>query len=225
MSQINLSSEVFIKPVTAFPELHSEEVHEILNRPPSWLVRWGMALFFALLMVLVAGCWLIKYPDIVSTPFSLTAIDAPRKVVVRSEGKLFKLLVKDGQSVTKGQHLSYGESTADPVQVLHLGGDIEKFGHTILNGRWTSVNTLHIDEYTRLGEIQNDFQTFSQKLTELKTFLSGGFYLQKRKLLLDDVNDLKDLKKIWLNSWTYKNGILSLGRMSSAFRKNYMTTK
>lgn len=182
-------------PVKPFPELHSEEVHEIISRPPHWLVRWGITLFFGLLLVLIAACWLIKYPDIVSTSFTLTASEAPRTVVIRSEGKLVKLLVQDGVSVNKGQVLAYSESTADHEQILQLGRDIEKFTNSIEHNRWASVNDLHIREYTKLGEIQNDFQGFTQKLSELKTFLSGGFYLNKRKLLLDDVNDLQALEK------------------------------
>jgi multidrug resistance efflux pump len=178
-----------------FPELHSEEVHEIISRPPHWLVRWGITLFFALLMVLVAGCWLIKYPDIVATPFTLTATDAPRTLMARSEGKLQRLLVRDGEAVQRGQILAYTESVADHEQVLLLGSDIEKFSHSIRRSQWTAVNDLHIRDYTQLGEIQTDFQGFTQKLSELKTFLNGGFYLQKRKLLLDDVNDLREMEK------------------------------
>lgn len=179
---------------TPFIELHSEEVHEIIGHPPHWLVRYGITLFFFLLMVLAAGCWFIKYPDIVSAAFTLTAVEAPRAAIVRSEGKLQKLLIRDGQSVNKGQHLAYSESTADADQVLLLGLDLETFGEDITSNRWISVNDLHIGDYRRLGEMQNDFQTFAQKLAELKSFLYGGFYLKKRKLLVDDLQDLKDLE-------------------------------
>jgi multidrug resistance efflux pump len=183
------------QPISVFPELHSEEVHEIISRPPHWLVRWGITVFVVLLMILVAGCWLIKYPDIVVTPFTLTATDAPRIVMARVEGKLERLMIKDGQSVERDQMLAYTESVADHDQVLLLGNDIERFSRSIRQNQWAAVNELHVQAYTRLGEIQNDFQGFAQKLAELKTFLNGGFYLQKRKLLLDDLDDLKEMEK------------------------------
>lgn len=177
-----------------FPELHSEEVNEIISRPPFWLVRWGITLFFGLMLILIAGCWLIKYPDIVSAPFTLTSVDAPRAVIIRSEGKLIQLLIKDNQQVKKGQILAYSESTADHGQVLDLAKNIEKFRKSVVQNQWMTVNDLHISDYNRLGEIQIDFQVFDQKLAVLKTFLNGGYYLQRRKLLLDDVNDLKELE-------------------------------
>jgi multidrug resistance efflux pump len=155
----------------------------------------GYFLFFALFILVLAGCWLIEYPDVVPAAFTLTAMDAPRTVVLRSEGKLIKILVKDGQSVDKGQVLAFCESASDPEQVLKLLDDIERFSNAITIDRWISVNNFNINEYNRLGEIQQEFQTFSQKLNELRTFLAGGFYAKKRKLLIGDAKDLKDLEK------------------------------
>lgn len=77
--------------VQPFAELHSEEVHEIINRPPSWLVRWGITLLFSLTVVLIGGCWLIKYPEIVSVPVILTSSVEPR-------GDHFQGLVKISQA-------------------------------------------------------------------------------------------------------------------------------
>jgi hypothetical protein len=75
-----------------------------------------------------------------------------------------------------------------------IKSSVERFNNSIARNQWSAVNELHVQDYTQLGEIQNDFQAYTQKLAELKTFLSGGFYLQKRKLLLDDVNDLKEME-------------------------------
>lgn len=187
-----MATSEFIIP---FHELHSEEVNEIISRPPHWLVSWGITLFLAIFMVLLSGCWFIKYPDIVSASFTLTATEAPRTVVVKTEGRLLKLLVKDGQFVKQGEVLAYSESTAEPDQVLRLAISIENFSNLIAQRRWDLVNEFHTNNFSRLGELQNDFQTFTQKLAELKAFLAGGFYLQKRKLLIDDVKDLEDLEK------------------------------
>jgi HlyD family secretion protein len=79
-----------------------------------------MMLFLGLLLLLGLGSWLIHYPDVVATSFTLTATNAPRTVVVRAEGRLARLLVQDGQTIAAGQALAYSESTADPEQVLRL---------------------------------------------------------------------------------------------------------
>lgn len=179
-----------------FPELYSEEVHEIISRPPHWLVRWGVTLFFSLMILSGLGIWWIHYPDIVTAPFTLTARDAPRTIVVRTEGKLERLLVKDGQNVLKGQLIAYSESIADHGQVLRLAKSIEEIASEVGQMHWATMQVFATTPYTKLGEIQNDFQTFNQEVTKLKAFLTGGFYLQKRKLLIEDQNDLLSMEKI-----------------------------
>ncbi|WP_031528815.1 HlyD family secretion protein [Dyadobacter crusticola] len=178
-----------------FSEIRSDEVYEIISSPPNWLVRWGITLFFLFFVILISACWIIKYPDIVTAPFSLTASDPPRGVIVRSDGKLKKLLVVDGDEVRAGQLLAYCETTADPIQVLKLGKAVHEFNRSISKGRWEVVKNWNGAEYTMLGEVQRDFQIFSQKLNELGTFLENGFYQQKRVLLLEELEDLGYLEK------------------------------
>ena len=181
--------------MSTFKELHSEEVHEIISRPPPGLVRWGMTLFCGLLGLLGLGSWLVRYPDIVTAQFTLTATDAPRTVVVRTEGKLARLLVKDGQRVDAGQALAYSESTADPEQVLALGASLDGLRQSLEKGDWAVMQRYSIRPYHQLGELQNDFSTFYQQLTLLRSYLSGGFYLQKRDLLRQDQADLRAMEQ------------------------------
>ena len=173
-----------------FKELHSDEVHEIINRPPPGLVRWGMMLFMGLLLLLGLGSWLVHYPDVVATSFTLTAANAPRTVVVRTEGRLARLLVRDGQTVEAGQALAYSESTADPDEVLRLSESLNRLRAALDKSDWGVVLGYSASTYSQLGELQHDFQTFYTQLTQLKTYLSGGFYLQKRALLHQDYDDL-----------------------------------
>ncbi|MHA4740620.1 HlyD family efflux transporter periplasmic adaptor subunit [Dyadobacter sp. MSC1_007] len=177
-----------------FAELHSEEVHEIITRPPNWLVRFGMTLLLGLMTMLISACWLIRYPDIIPAPVILTAIDPPRSVIVRNEGKLAKLLIADGATVRSGQLLAFCESTADPQQVLDLNESLIRLASSVKKGDWSSIDDLEIQRYSGIGELQNDFHAFTQKLSELKSFLKEGFYQKKRMLLLDDIADLQDLE-------------------------------
>ncbi|MBP9991094.1 MAG: hypothetical protein KBT45_06670 [Bacteroidales bacterium] len=45
--------------------LRSEEVQEILGRPPRWIVRWDIAVICAVVAGLFVGSYVIKYPDII----------------------------------------------------------------------------------------------------------------------------------------------------------------
>ena len=55
----------------------SDEYHEVISKVPSWLVRWGITVFFLILVMMVLGSYLIKYPDLVKVPFYLTSQQAP----------------------------------------------------------------------------------------------------------------------------------------------------
>jgi multidrug efflux pump subunit AcrA (membrane-fusion protein) len=197
---------------TPFPELHSEEVEEIVSRPPHWLVRWGITVFFIVTVLLGMATWWIRYPDIVTTPFTLTATNPPRVIVVRTEGKLAKLLIRDGQNVNKGQAVAYSESTAAPEQIVRLAESIEQISLSASRDQWASVIRYSNIQYTSLGEIQNDFQIFNQQLTELKSFLAGGFSLKKQKLLLDDKNDLSAMEHILIEQLVLQDKDLELAK-------------
>nr|WP_295926667.1 HlyD family efflux transporter periplasmic adaptor subunit [uncultured Dyadobacter sp.] len=93
-----------------FQELHSEELHEIIRRPPTWPVRWGVTLFFVLMLLLLAGSWLIRYPDTVTAPMTLASGLAPVTVSAPTAEILADLLVQDGDLVAKGQMLAYTEN-------------------------------------------------------------------------------------------------------------------
>lgn len=55
-------------------ELHSKEVQDLMGRMPSWLIRNGIVMVILLLMVLVVGSWVFKYPDVITAPVVVTAV-------------------------------------------------------------------------------------------------------------------------------------------------------
>ena len=52
--------------------LRSEEVQEILGRPPRWLVRVGISIIFIVVIGLFVGSYFLKYPDILSASITVT---------------------------------------------------------------------------------------------------------------------------------------------------------
>lgn len=96
--------------------LRSSEVDEILSQPPSWLVRWGITMFFFVLLILIFVGWFVKYPDLVKGPLRIVGDDFPKSANAKSDGKLVKLFTKEGNQVQKAQPLAYLESTANPTK-------------------------------------------------------------------------------------------------------------
>lgn len=100
--------------------IRSDEVQEIISAVPSWMIRWGITLIFGLIVMLIALSWFVKYPDIIFGNATLTTLEPPVKLVVRSSGKLTNILVKDGSVVEKNQIIAEMENpvTQDGIQFL-----------------------------------------------------------------------------------------------------------
>ena len=45
-------------------ELRSEEVQEVMSHVPVWILRWGITVLFCIVIILLIGSYLFKYPDV-----------------------------------------------------------------------------------------------------------------------------------------------------------------
>src|SRR3569832_2293694 len=100
--------------------LHTDEMQDIITAVPSWLLRWGITLFFAALILIIGLSALIRYPDIVNASLKINSPNSPKPVVAKVPGILVRLLVKENEMVNAGQPLGYIESTARHEAVLSL---------------------------------------------------------------------------------------------------------
>ena len=84
-------------------ETRSEEVQDLLGRVPSWITRNGILLIMALLLVLIAGSWFFKYPDIITAQVIVTSDNPPVHLLARVDGKLIAINVQDKARVERGE--------------------------------------------------------------------------------------------------------------------------
>lgn len=100
--------------------IRSDEVQEIISAVPNWIIRWGITLIFGLIVMLLVLSWLIKYPDIIIGNATLTTLEPPVKLVVKSSGKLTNILLADGSTVEKNQVIAEMENpvTQEGVEFL-----------------------------------------------------------------------------------------------------------
>ncbi|MCK8495570.1 HlyD family efflux transporter periplasmic adaptor subunit [Spirosoma sp. RP8] len=177
----------------SYVELRSEEVQELLTRPPKWLLRWGITVIFLLLILLLIGSWVVHYPDLVRASFKLTTANAPKAVLTRTEGKVVRLLAQEGQSVSAGTSLAYLESTARHEEVLRLSKELAKAWTVASRGDLEALERLHLSTYHQLGELQNAYQLFEQVEIQLGAYLANGFYSKKKVMLQQEITDFQTL--------------------------------
>jgi multidrug efflux pump subunit AcrA (membrane-fusion protein) len=171
----------------------SELMQEIVSDKPGFLVRWGNFYFLLVLVLLVIACWFIKYPDVIQTSAKLTSINAPKPVISLVSGKLSKLNITENQVVSEGEIVGYVESIANHEAVLLLASHLDTI-QTLLNGdRADQIKKYFKGTTALLGELQTAYQAFSQSFLTFDNYLTNGFYLKKRAILLRDKSSLLKL--------------------------------
>jgi len=100
--------------------LRSEDVQDILTRMPHWMIRWGSTVICIIFGLLLIISWLIKYPDIISAPITITTNIPPERLVAHSSGKIEAILVQDRSIVNRGMPLAIIENAADYRDVFAL---------------------------------------------------------------------------------------------------------
>lgn len=174
-------------------ELISDEVKEIISYRPHWMIRKGNMIFFLVLVSLLALTRFIKYPDVVHGSARLVALNAPKLVEAKADGKIVKLLAINEQQVQKGQHLAVIESTADYKQVVALQKWIEEAIMSTANREYTLISQP-LPKLYNLGELQTAYQAFQNQLVEIRQILASGYYEKKRKALQKDLDYISRLK-------------------------------
>ena len=101
-------------------ELRSDEVQEILSRPPHALIRYGISIFCGVIMVLFVGSFFFRYPDIVQGDVVITTENPPLWLVAKSTGKIKELMCSDKQEVKQGEILAVIENSASTTDVQLL---------------------------------------------------------------------------------------------------------
>ncbi|SHG29845.1 HlyD family secretion protein [Fodinibius roseus] len=174
-------------------DVRSAEVQEIIGRPPHWLVRWGITAFFGVLMLVLLSAWAIKYPEAINAPIRVTAIDAPKTLESKINGKLVRLLIENDRHVEEGEVLAWLESTASHRQIMELSAQVNSMRTWLIDGQLHQFRAVHLDGYSDLGELQNDFQSFEQTWREFVSYLPGGFYHQKQDILEQEMEYTRQL--------------------------------
>lgn len=111
---------------------YSEEAHAILGKAPSWVVRWGITVVFAIFAGILLGCYFIRYPDIIAAPAVITTLNSPADLIARTEERIDTLCVSDGQVVERGDLVAVLHNSADWHDVLLVAGQLANL-HRVAN--------------------------------------------------------------------------------------------
>lgn len=154
-------------------ELRSEEFQEILGGVPSWILRWGITVLAVIVVILLVGSAVFKYPDIIPAQVVLTGTTPPAAVVAHASGKLKELYVNDRQAVKAGDYLAVIDNPAQTKDIILLRQYLDSLDWEAL------VQAPLPDKNWKTGALQNLFASFYVSLFSYKEYLRQLYYPQK----------------------------------------------
>ncbi len=154
-------------------ELRSEDFNEVLSAVPAWIVRWGITMIACVVLMLLVGSAVFKYPDIISSTVSLTGTTPVSAVVARTSGKLQELYVENNQQVQANTLLAVIENPARTSDIIRL--------KELVQQAEINLDTIALvpSQQLQLGSLQSLYSSFYLSMSEYKQFKELAYHLKK----------------------------------------------
>jgi multidrug resistance efflux pump len=169
-------------------EIRTGEIDEILGKAPGSLVRWGISVFFAVIILIIAGSWFFKYPDTIIASIEITGDFPPVEVKTKVNGKIDSIFVQNNQKVHKNQVLGIMENPADYSEVLALKKQLD----SILPFNQKALGSAHIIELLHeaaLGELQPYYSGLVSAWSAFRNFIEMDYHRNKIAAAQRQLND------------------------------------
>lgn len=170
-------------------ELRSEEFQEVLGSLPSWILRRGITLIAIIILIILIGSTIFKYPDIITTSMTLTGSTPASAIIARTSGKIQELSIKDNQKVKQGDYLAIIENPASSQDIRILKQYIELLSQ--------NIDTIVIlpSKDLKLGTIQALYSNFYITLFDYHEFKRLQYYNKKIDFMKEKIEQYQDYHK------------------------------
>lgn len=170
----------------------NDDVQQILGKPPSWILRWGITVVVISFLFLLAMSYFIKYPDVVVAPMLVTTESPPLRIVAQTSGKISELLVVDGEQVVANQLLAELENTANRTDIFTLENELKRIENL---DSYDDFLLVEFNKNWQIGSLQTTFANFQQHCQDLHYFLENRHAVQQRSALKQQIEQLKTLNE------------------------------
>jgi HlyD family secretion protein len=166
--------------------IYSDQVQEIISAPPRRLIRWGSAVVFIVLILIVLMAWLVRYPDVIRSDVEITTVRPPVTLVAKRTGRITQKYVSDNDTVTAGLLIAVMETAASVDEISILRSVLDTMASP---GRAIGSS---LPKLQNLGEVQNLYSTYLRTLSELNSYLKNDLYGAKIDLLENEIDAVRE---------------------------------
>lgn len=106
-----------VKPKTQALQDRYDEMSEMINKPPGWLVRSGLSIIGITVIMGLALCWVIRYPDFIEVRATIVGNRPPVRLIAMTEGIVQEIYAHNGDMLHSGDSIMYISDGARPADV------------------------------------------------------------------------------------------------------------
>jgi multidrug resistance efflux pump len=180
------------KPNSPVHSRRSEDVQEILSRPPSSLISWGSGSILLILIFLIILSLILKYPEAINGEAKLTTSVDPSLIYNTSEGYLEKLFVNEDSIVYKGQVLGEIKNALLSENISFLDKLVKDLTNQINSGQ--SLLELKKTDLS-FGLLQENYNKLLSLVYEYNQ-LRSNYHVQMLQRLREKISSLKSLSTV-----------------------------
>lgn len=173
--------------------IRSDEVQEILNHVPNWMVRWGTALIFSIILMFIFLSWWVRYPDVIKGPLTLTTAQPPVRLISKADGEIQRLFVDDDAFVEEGAQLLEIKNPLPKEAVSYLEKLLPQLT-AYLNDEIGSISFE--DEGFVFGEVQQAYNSLKEQLAAYSQIRRNDYQRTKLRNLRMQIANHKRLAEI-----------------------------
>jgi len=173
-------------------DIYSEQVRDILEKPPRSILKIGTLGLFIFLLIGIAFSHLIRYPDTLSMQGELVVGQKPIEIVTKVNGIIDSLFVADKEIIKENEILLTIKSTLDISDInkfYTFAAAVERIEYI--------PNYLKItpNENINLGELTPLYTLIVQSFFEFQNYLKDASVFIKINALEAEINQISKLNE------------------------------
>lgn len=162
-------------------ELRSEEVQEVMNKIPPSILRYGIGVLTCIVILLLLGSVMFRYPETVEAEFTLTRRNPPAYILSQDGGRLEQLYTTNGKRVAKGDALAVIENVARTEDMLQLRERLKEW--KVSGAHVERLGGIFFRYLPQLGDVQS---AYSSCLMAWNNYLQ---HMQESRLYETELNN------------------------------------
>ena len=171
-------------------EVYSRENNEMLGDMPQWLIHTGSYIVYGLIVFLVAGTALFKYPDTIKKAVTIDDMGSVEWITANQGGMIERFFIENQSQVKRNDTLGILKNTASLE-------DVQTFCNVLTNIEWyyrtNDINYLQDYPFNLImGEMAPAYEQFTQAVRTCVMYQEFDLYPQKKKFLDDGIQGLRD---------------------------------